>query len=79
MGVVVSFLVSILPPGDALYRQPLQGKPWGDKPMTNGGLPGLVAFVFSARALAMANADFNPIAEKNFRLERKSLRVLDTQ
>ena len=54
MGVVVSFLVSILPPGDALYRQPLQGKPWGDKPMTNGGLPGLFTFVFSAWILAMA-------------------------
>lgn len=60
MGVVVSFLVSILPPGDALYRQPLQGKPWGDKPMTNGGLPGLFTFVFSSYA------DFNPIAEKTF-------------
>lgn len=52
--VVISFLVTLLPLVDGLYWQLVKGKPWGDKPLSDGGLLALTAFVLATWGLAMA-------------------------
>jgi hypothetical protein len=51
---VISFLATLLPLADGLYWQLIRGKPWGDKPLTDGGLLALFAFVLATWGLGMA-------------------------
>jgi hypothetical protein len=52
--VVISFLVTLLPLADGLYWQLVRGEPWGDRPLSDGGLLALSAFVLATWVLAMA-------------------------
>jgi hypothetical protein len=50
---IVSSLITLLPMVDAIYWQLFKGEPWGNEPLSDGGLLGLFAFVLLAWGVAM--------------------------
>jgi hypothetical protein len=54
--VIVSSLVTLLPLADGIYWQLFRGEPWGNEPLSDGGLLGLFAFVLFTWGIAMVVA-----------------------
>jgi hypothetical protein len=51
---LIASLVTLLPMVDAIYWQLLKGRPWGNQPLSDGGLLALFGFILVTWGIAMA-------------------------